>query len=59
MGRCDLTDAEWKAIEPHLPDKARGVKRADDRKVLNGIFGAPRFWTSCGARAAPTAEISI
>jgi transposase len=46
MGRCDLTDAEWDAIKPHLPNKPRGVPRVDDRRVLNGIFwvlrsGAP------------------
>jgi transposase len=46
MGRYELTDAEWKAIEPHLPNKPRGVPRFDDRRVLNGIFwvlrsGAP------------------
>jgi transposase len=34
----DLTDAEWKAMEPHLSNKVRGVKRVDDRRVLNGIF---------------------
>jgi transposase len=48
MGRYDLTDAEWKAIESHLPNKVRGVKCADDRKVLNWIFWALR---SCSARA--------
>ena len=29
MGHYDLTDAEWKAIEPHLPNKVRGVKRVE------------------------------
>src|SRR4051794_16159693 len=38
MGRYELTDSEWKAIEPCLPNKARGVPRVDDRRVLNGIF---------------------
>jgi transposase len=46
MSRYELTDFEWKAIEPHLPNKPRGVPRVDDRRVLNGIFwvlrsGAP------------------
>ena len=36
--RYDLTDAEWKIIEPLLPQKSRGVERVDDRRVLNGIF---------------------
>ena len=46
MGRYELSDFEWTAIKPHLPNKPRGVPRVDDRRVLNGIFwvlrsGAP------------------
>lgn len=46
MARYELTDAEWKIIAPLLPNKPRSVPRADDRRVLNGIFwrlrsGAP------------------
>src|ERR1700723_2494997 len=46
MSRHDLTDFEWRVIEPFLPNKPRGVPRVDDRRVLNGIFwvlgsGAP------------------
>jgi transposase len=44
--RYELTDFEWAAIKPMLPNKPRGVPRIDDRRVLNGIFwvlrsGAP------------------
>ena len=44
--RYELTDNEWSAIKPMLPNKPRGVPRVDDRRVLNGIFwvlrsGAP------------------
>ena len=44
--RYQLTDYEWAAIRPMLPNKPRGVLRVDDRRVLNGIFwvlrsGAP------------------
>ena len=35
--RYELTDYEWAAIRPMLPNKARGVRRVDDRRVLNGI----------------------
>jgi transposase len=47
MSRYDLPDFERRVIEPLLPNKPRGVPRADDRRVLNGIFwvlrsGAPR-----------------
>jgi transposase len=34
----ELTDHEWSAIKPMLPNKVRGVRRVDDRRVLNGIF---------------------
>jgi len=33
----ELTDEEWAAIRPMLPNKTRGVPRVDDRRVLNGI----------------------
>jgi transposase len=44
--RYELTDYEWTAIRPMLPNKPRGVPRVNDRRVLNGIFwilrsGAP------------------
>jgi len=44
--RDELSDYEWVAIRPLLPNKPRSVRRVDDRRVLNGIFwvlrsGAP------------------
>ncbi|MCW2387643.1 transposase [Sphingobium sp. B11D3B] len=56
MSRYDLTDFEWRAIEPLLPNKTRGVPRVDDRRVLNGIFwvlrsGAP--WRDLPERYGP------
>jgi transposase len=36
--RYALTDDEWIAIKPMLPNKPRGVPRVNDRGVLNGIF---------------------
>ena len=36
--RYALTDCEWFAIRPMLPNKPRGVPRVNDRRVLNGIF---------------------
>ncbi len=44
--RYELSDYEWAAIKPMLPNKPRGVPRVNDRHVLNGIFwvlrsGAP------------------
>ena len=36
--RYELSDFEWAAIKPFLPNKSRGVRRVNDRSVLNGIF---------------------
>jgi len=54
--RYEITDFEWSVIEPLLPNKPRGVKRADDRKVLNGIYwrlrsGSP--WDEIPERYGP------
>lgn len=38
MGRYELSNCEWNAIERHLPKKPRGVPSVDDRRVLNGIL---------------------
>jgi len=35
--RYELTNLEWSAIKPFLPNKPRGVPRVNDRRVLNGI----------------------
>ena len=56
MARFDLTDFEWSVIQPLPPTKVRGVKRVDDRRVLNGIFwrlrtGAP--WADIPSRYGP------
>ncbi len=56
MSRYDLTEFEWRVIEPLLPDKPRGVPRVDDRRVLNGIFwvlrsGSP--WRDLPERYGP------
>nr|CAD31638.1 PUTATIVE INSERTION ELEMENT TRANSPOSASE PROTEIN [Mesorhizobium japonicum R7A] len=56
MSRYDLTDFEWRVIEPLLPNKPGGMPRVDDRHVLNGIFwvlrsGAP--WRDLPERYGP------
>ena len=56
LRRYELTDAEWKIIDPLLPRKSRGVARVDDRRVLNGIFwrlrsGSP--WADVPERYGP------
>lgn len=37
--RYELTDYEWTAIKPMLPNKPRGVPRVNDRRVLNASSG--------------------
>ena len=32
--RYELSDFEWAAIKPFLPNKPRGVPRVNDRRVL-------------------------
>ena len=56
MARFDLSDHEWTIIASLLPNKPRGVARADDRRVLNGIFyilrtGSP--WRDLPERYGP------
>ena len=56
MSRYDLTEFEWRVIQPLLPNKPRGVPRVDDRRVLNGIFwvlrsGSP--WRDLPERYGP------
>ena len=56
MSRYDLSEFEWRIIEPLLPNKPRGVPRVDDRRVLNGIFwvlrsGSP--WRDLPERYGP------
>ena len=42
--RYELSDHEWTAIKPMLPNKLRGVRRVNDRRVLNGIpIQSPRY----------------
>ncbi len=56
MSRYDLTEFEWRVMEPLLPNKPRSVPRVDDRRVLNGIFwvlrsGSP--WRDLPERYGP------
>jgi transposase len=45
-----LSDAEWAALEPHLPRGRRGAHRVDDRRVISGIVHMLRSgarWRDC------------
>jgi transposase len=52
--RCELSDYEWTAMKPMLSNKPRGIRRVNDRRVLNGIFwvrgsGARDLLENCGS----------
>ena len=56
MARYDLSEFEWKIIEPLLPRAGLGKARVDDRRVVNGIFyvlrtGSP--WRDLPSRYGP------
>ncbi|MFG3133980.1 IS5 family transposase [Streptomyces tendae] len=38
MGRGDLTNEEWRRLEPHLPAGGRAARWAGHRRVINGIL---------------------
>jgi transposase len=59
--RYELTDNDWSAIKPMLPNKPRGAPRVNDRRVLNGIF-LGRLGAICrttSVRTRPTTIVSF
>jgi transposase len=53
--RYELSDYEWTAVKPMLPNKPRAVRRVNDRRGLNGIFSVlltndvtRASWIRCG-----------
>ena len=54
--RFDLTEEEWRIIEPALPPVRQSGGRRDDRQVLDGIFYVLRTgipWDDLPARYGP------
>jgi transposase len=57
--RYELSDYEWTAIKPMLPNKPRGVRRVNDRRVLNGIFWVVHSGAPCPkARSYRTTKVN-
>jgi transposase len=63
VGRGDLTDAQWRRLEPHLPPEKpwTGHPNAPHRRIINGILwilrtGAP--WRDLPARYGPVGTVS-
>jgi transposase len=57
--RYELTDHEWAAIKPMLPNKPRGVPRVNDRRVLNGIFWVLRSGAPCAICRTSSGRIPL
>lgn len=51
FGTFWLTDDQWHAVQPLLPDKSRGVERVDDRRTISGIIHV--LTTGCSWASAP------
>jgi hypothetical protein len=56
--RYELSDYEWTAIKPMLPNKPRGIRRVNDRRVLNGIFWVLRSGANCGERGRRAGSVT-
>ena len=55
-----LSDAQWTAIEPHLPKNQPGGRRVDDRRVISGIVHVQKSgcrWRDCPAVYGPYTTI--
>jgi transposase len=55
-GEFWLSDRQWRRLEPLLPNKPRGVPRADDRRVISGIIHVLRSggrWVDAPAAYGP------
>jgi transposase len=55
-----LDDAQWAAIEPHLPKNQPGARRVDDRRVISGIIHVLKTgcrWCDCPVEYGPSTTI--
>ena len=62
MMRYELSDYEWTAIKPMLPNKPRGVRRVNDRRVLKASFGScvqVRHGATCQKPTVPAPPVTI
>ena len=62
--RYELSDHEWTAIKPMLPNKPRGVRRVNDRRVLSdwNLLGPPfqvRHGATCQKSMVPAPPVAI
>lgn len=55
-----LSEAQWKAIEPHLPKNQSGARRVDDRRILSGIIHVLQSgcrWRDCPPEYGPPTTV--
>ena len=55
-----LSDAQWAAIEPHLPKNQPRARRVDDRRVISGILHVLKIgcrWQDCPGDYGPATTV--
>ena len=55
-----LSDRQWELIKPHLPYRAAGRRREDDRRIISGIIHVLQSgcrWQDCPPEYGPPTTI--
>jgi transposase len=55
-----LTDEQWALIEQHLPYRAAGKRRVDDRRIISGIIHVLQSgcrWRDCPLAYGPSTTV--
>jgi len=55
-----LSDEQWAVIKPHLPYRAAGRRRVDDRRVISGIIHvliSGCRWRDCPPEYGPSTTV--
>ncbi len=59
-GRFWLSEEQWELIKPHLPYRAAGRRRVDDRRVISGIIHVLQSgcrWQDCPDEYGPATTV--
>jgi|TARA_Y100000294_G_scaffold164341_1_gene171028 transposase len=55
-----LSDEQWELIKPHLPYRAAGKRRVDDRRIISGIIHVLQSgcrWRDCPPEYGPPTTV--
>jgi len=55
-----LSDRQWRLIKPHLPYRAAGKRRQDDRRIISGIIHVLQSgcrWRDCPPEYGPLTTV--